>query len=53
MIAVQDPEAANIRGEKRVVHTLEHSFNWGYIALSVAVIVVIWWVAKATSEEEE
>jgi len=53
VIGVQDPEAANITGQKRVVHSVEHTINWGYVAVSVAVIIAIWWVAKATSEEDE
>jgi len=38
---MEDPLPANIAGEKRVAHTVEHRINWGYVALAAAAIVVL------------
>jgi len=53
VIDVQDPEPSNIRGQKRVVHSVEHQVNWGYVAIAVAVIAVVWWVSRTTGSDEE
>ena len=37
---MQDPPAANIKGQKRVVHRMEHRFDWGYVALGVGCLAV-------------
>ena len=54
---MEDPLPENIDGEKRVVHSVEHSVNWGYVALAVvglAVIVKIGPVlARSSSRDEE
>lgn len=36
---MQDPPAANIEGSK--VHKFEHRINWGYVAVALAVVVVV------------
>ena len=53
---MEDPLPENIDGTKRVVHSVEHSVNWGHVALAVAGLALIVAVAPAlsrSSSEEE
>lgn len=38
---MNDPTPENITGEKRVVHSVEHRVNWGYVAVAIVGLVVI------------
>ena len=38
---MEDPLPENIEGQKRVVHTVEHRVNWGYVAAAIAVLAVL------------
>jgi hypothetical protein len=38
---MEDPLPENIEGRKRVVHTVEHRVNWGYVAAATAVLAVL------------
>jgi len=40
MFDMADPPPENVTGEKRVVHSVEHSIPWGHVALGVGLIVV-------------
>jgi len=54
---MQDPLQENITGEKR--HSFEHRIDWGYVALALAVLAVVWFLAfrlelgNSSSEESE
>lgn len=37
---MQDPLPSNIDGQKVVSHEVQHSVNWGYVAVAVAAIYV-------------
>jgi len=54
---VNDPTPENISGEKRVVHSVEHSINWGYVALAIVGLAVIAKIGPAlersSSREDE
>ena len=55
---MEDPLPENIDGTKRVVHSVEHSVNWGHVALAVAGLALIVTIAPALSrsssrDEEE
>lgn len=39
---MDDPLPANIEGQKRVVHKVEHEIQWGYIAVGVGLLAVVW-----------
>ena len=47
----------NISGEKRVVHSVEHSINWGYVALAIVGLAVIVKIgpalARSSSRDDE
>jgi len=51
-VGVNDPAPANISGEKRVTHSVEHRINWGYVAVAVAVLVVVAVVGSRRSGRE-
>lgn len=50
---MEDPLPENIAGEKRVVHTVEHRVNWGYVALAVVALVLLVKVAPAVARSAE
>jgi hypothetical protein len=54
---MEDPLPENIAGEKQVVHSVEHSINWGYIALAVVALALITKIgpalARSSSRDEE
>ena len=37
---MEDPLPENIDGSKRVVHSVNHHINWGYVAVWIGAIVV-------------
>jgi len=37
---MNDPAPENIEGQKRVVHSVEHSINWGHVAVAIVALVV-------------
>jgi len=47
---MQDPHPANIAGQKRVVHKVEHSIDWGHVALGVGAVAVVWALLRLFSE---
>jgi len=49
---MEDPLPENIDGQKRVVHTVEHRVNWGYVAAAVAVLVVVAIVGSRSRNDE-
>lgn len=49
---MDDPLPENIDGTKRVVHSVEHSINWGYVAAAVTVLVVVAIVASRSGSDE-
>ena len=46
---MNDPTPENITGEKRVVHSVEHSIDWGHVAAAIAVLVVVVKIGPALS----
>lgn len=55
-MGVNDPAPDNISGEKRVVHSVEHSINWGHLALAIVALVVALKIGPAlrrSSQEDE
>lgn len=54
---MNDPTPENISGEKRVVHSVEHQINWGYVALAVVGLAVVVKIgpalARSSSRDEE
>ena len=54
---MNDPTPENISGEKRVVHSVEHSINWGYVALAIVGLALITKIgpalARSSSRDEE
>lgn len=54
---MNDPTPENISGEKRVVHSVEHSINWGYVALAIVGLAVVVKIgpalARSSSRDEE
>jgi hypothetical protein len=50
---MEDPLPANIEGEKRVVHSVEHRVNWGYVAAAVVALVVLLKVAPALADRND
>ena len=54
---VNDPVPENITGEKQVVHSVEHSINWGYVALAIVGLAVVVKIgpalARSSSRDEE
>lgn len=57
MVGMNDPLPENIAGEKRVTHSVEHSINWGHVALGVAVLALVLYLnslgSRRSSEETE
>jgi hypothetical protein len=52
---MNDPHPANIQGQKRVVHKVEHRINWGYVAAGVGLFVLAWVVSgmlQSSSDDE-
>lgn len=49
---MQDPIAENISGSKVESHEFVHRVEWGYVALGVAAIVVVYAVFLREPEEE-
>lgn len=39
---MKDPIPENITGEKRVVHTVSHEVNWGYLAVGTAGLLLVY-----------
>jgi hypothetical protein len=37
---MEDPLPENISGQKRVIHTVNHDIQWGYVAIGLAVILL-------------
>ena len=37
---MQDPPAENIRGAKKVTHTVEHRVDWGHVALGIGLLLL-------------
>lgn len=37
---MSDPAPENVTGEKRVVHSVEHSIPWGHVALGVGLLAL-------------
>jgi len=56
-VGVNDPTPENISGEKRVVHSVEHSINWGYVALAIVGLAVVVKIgpalARSSGSEDE
>ena len=56
-MGVNDPAPENITGEKQVVHSVEHSINWGYVALAVVGLAVVVKIgpalARSSSRDDE
>lgn len=54
---MEDPLPENIDGEKRVVHTVSHQINWGYVAAAVVVLIVAAKIgptlARSSSRDDE
>ena len=54
---MNDPVPENITGEKQVVHSVEHSINWGYVALAIVGLAVVVKIgpalARSSSRDEE
>jgi len=50
-MGVNDPAPSNITGEKRVTHSVEHRINWGYVAASVAALIVLWRLSDRRDNE--
>lgn len=42
-----DPVRENIDGEMIETHSFEHRIDWGYVALGLAAIFVVWKVSVA------
>lgn len=38
---MEDPLPENIEGEKRVVHSIEHSVNWSHVAIALVVLYLL------------
>ncbi|MFW5918426.1 MAG: hypothetical protein ACOCR0_02980 [Haloferacaceae archaeon] len=38
---MEDPLPENIDGEKRVVHSIEHSVNWSHVAIALVVLYLL------------
>lgn len=52
---MRDPKPENIDGQKVQRHVFEHTVNWGYVALAIAVILVAWQIGLidvGTSDKE-
>jgi hypothetical protein len=50
---VRDPHPDNISGEKHVQHVVEHSVDWGHVALGLAGIFVAWKLAQLLDGDDE
>lgn len=48
---MNDPSPENITGQKRVTHSVEHRINWGYVAASVAALIVLWRLSGRRDDE--
>ena len=48
---MNDPAPANISGEKRVTHSVEHRINWGYVAASVVALIALWRLSRRRDDE--
>ena len=46
---MEDPLPENIEGSKRVVHTVEHQVNWGYVAVAIVALVLLVKIGPALS----
>lgn len=50
---MEDPLPGNIDGEKRVIHSVEHQVNWGYVAAAVVALVVLMKVGPALASRAD
>lgn len=50
---MRDPKVENITGEKHVQHVVEHSVDWGHVALGLAAIFAAWKVAGLLDGDDQ
>lgn len=48
---MKDPDPSNIRGEKRVSHSVEWKVNVGYALLALAAMYAVWKVTQARQSD--
>ena len=46
---MEDPLPENIDGTKRVVHSVEHSVNWGHVAVAIVALALLVKIGPALS----
>jgi hypothetical protein len=50
---VRDPDPENIAGEKVQKHVFKHEIQWGYVALAVVAVAVVWKVGPSLLSDSE
>lgn len=50
---MRDPKPGNIKGEKHVSHTVNHSVDWGHVALGVGLLALAYVLASAWDGESD
>jgi len=52
---MRDPKPSNIKGQKVQRHVFKHEIQWGYVALGVSIVVVMYVLSKRfdSSDEED
>jgi hypothetical protein len=50
-----EPEPANVDGKKieKVTHSVEHSIDWGHVAIGVGALAVAWALLRLFSTSED
>lgn len=48
-----DPKPENITGEKQVQHVVEHSVDWGHVALGLAAIYALWTLGQLLDDGDD